>query len=279
MAFAAAGTFGCFCKYVFATISTGMRPDEFQQLQYAVEDGVAWARLNRPEQRNAFTSRLYGELKWAVRAADADPAVDVMVVTGTGGAFATGGDLKETLQRLGDDDPLSMYAFFDNLPFDPLRECSKVVIAAVNGVCIAGGLIVCSWCDIQIAAESARFALTEGKVGIADAMAPTVLFGRVPPPKLKYMIFTGKPISAAQAEEWGLITEVVPDESLYERVREVVAEVRGTSPVSRRAFKRYINELQPRPWNHGGTEAFASEEVIEGLRAFGEKRPPSYRGG
>jgi enoyl-CoA hydratase/carnithine racemase len=254
-----------------------MRPSEFEQLVYEIEDGVAWLRLNPPQQRNAFTSRLYGELKWGVRAADADPDVDVIVVTGTDGAFATGGDLNETLERLGDDDPLSMYEFFDNLPFDALRECSKVVIAAVNGYCYAGGLITCSWCDIQIAAESARFALTEGKVGIADAHAPSVLFGRVPTPKLKYMIFTAKPFTAAQAEDWGLITEVVPDDQLDARTREVIAEVRGTSPVARKAFKKYINELQPRPWDHGGLEAFASTEVIEGLNAFGQKRAPSYR--
>lgn len=254
-----------------------MKPSEFEQLDYSVDDGVAWLRLNRPGARNAFTSRLYGELKWAVRAADADPDVDVLVVTGTGRAFATGGDLKETLDRLSDPDPLSMYAFFDNLPFDALRECTKVTIAAVNGFCYAGGLIACSWCDIQIAAASATFALTEAKVGIADEVAPTVLFGRVPSPKLKYMLFTGRPVGARQAEEMGLITEVVPDEDLERRTREVVSEVRGTSPVSRRMFKRYLNQLVPHPWNHGGVEAFQSREVIEGLRAFADKRTPDYR--
>lgn len=256
-----------------------MRTSEFEQLIYVVDDGVAWIRLNRPKARNAFSSQLYGELKWAVRAADADPSVDVLSVTGTDGAFATGGDLKETLARLGDDDPLSMYAFFDNLPFDAIRECTKVVVAAVNGYCYAGGLIVASWCDVQIAAESATFALAEGRVGIADAVAPSVLFGRVPTPKLKYMMLTGKPMTAADAERCGLITEVVPDDRLADRTREVIAEVRGTSPVSRRLFKRYLNEMQPRPWNHGGLEAFASSEVIEGLSAFADKRAPSYHNG
>jgi enoyl-CoA hydratase/carnithine racemase len=254
-----------------------MRPGDFEQLLYRVEDGVARVTLNRPEHRNAFTSRLYGELGWAVRYADADPAVDVIVITGSGSAFATGGDLKETLARLKDDDPLAMDAFFDNLPFDTLRTCSKVVIAAVNGFCFAGGLIACAWCDVQIAGESARFALTEGRVGIADAHAPSVFFGRVPTPKLKYMLFTGRPITAAQAESYGLITEVVPDDQLARRVDDVVAEIRETSPVARRMFKRYLNELVPRPWGHGGGEAFASPEVVEGLRAFAEKRPPRYR--
>jgi enoyl-CoA hydratase/carnithine racemase len=257
-----------------------MKPAEFEQLKYRVEDGVAWVQLNRPEARNAFSSRLYGELKWAIRAADFDESVDVIVVTGVDKAFATGGDLKETLARLSSDEgPIGMFAFTDNLPWDALRESTKVVIAAINGFCYAGGLITAMWCDIQIAVESARFALTEGKVGIADQMAPTVLFGRVPAPKLKYMLFTATPFSAADAERWGLITEVVPDDRLEARVREVIGEVRGTSPVSRKMFKRYLNELVPRPWNHGGTEAFASAEVFVGLSAFAEKRLPDYRSG
>ena len=255
-----------------------MKPSQFKELVYTTADGVAWLRLNRPESRNAFSSRLYGELRWGTRWANHDPDVDVIVVTGTGNAFATGGDLKETLERLSDDeDPLSMYEFFDALPWDAMRECTKVVIGAINGFAYAGGLITTAWCDISIAAESARFALTEGKVGIADAMAPSVLFGRIPTPKLKYMLFTAQPITSRQAEEGGLVTEVVPDNQLDARVREVIAEVRGTSPVSRRMFKRYLNELVPHPFDHGGFEAFASQEVREGLEAFADKRKPEYR--
>ena len=250
---------------------------DFTELLYEVSDGVARIQLNRPEQLNAFSSNLYGELRWAVRAAGADESVDVVVITGSGRSFATGGDLKETLARLGDDDPLSMYAFFDNLPWAELRACPKVIIAAVNGLCYAGGLITAVWSDISIAAESATFALTEGRVGIADAVAPSALRGRISDPKLKYMVFTGKPIGAREAAAIGLITEAVPDESLHAHVEEVIDEVRQTSPVSRALFKKYINDLIPLPLDHGGLPAFRSPEVIEGLRAFGEGRTPDYR--
>ena len=254
-----------------------MRPEELTELVYDVVDGVARIRLNRPEQLNAFSSNLYGELRWAVRFAWFDDDVDVIVITGTGRAFATGGDLKETLGRLGDDDPLSMYAFFDNLPWADIRSCPKVIIAAINGFCYAGGLITDVWSDISIAAESAKFALTEGKVGIADAVAPSALRGRISDAKLKYMLFTAKPIDAREAERIGLITEVVPDADLEARVLEVVEEVRGTSPVSRALFKQYVNHLVPLPVDHGGLAAFRSTEVIEGLRAFGEGRLPDFR--
>jgi enoyl-CoA hydratase/carnithine racemase len=250
--------------------------DRFTELRYCVADGVARVELDRPDQLNAFTSRLYGEVRWAMREAAADPAVDVVVITGRGRAFATGGDLKETLARLGDGDPTSMYAFYDNLPWAAIRDCPKVVIAAVNGLCLAGGCITAVCADISVAVASARFGFTEGKVGIADALAPALLHARIGTARTKYLLLTGKLIDAAEAERIGLVTEVVPDDHLEARVAEIVAEVRGTSPVSRRLFKEYVNRLSPLPEGHGGLPAFASPEVIEGLRAFAEGRLPRY---
>ena len=259
------------------TIVHAVRPEQFEELRYSVEDGTARMRLDRPEQLNAFSSNLYGEIRWAMRAAAEDDGVDVVVITGTGRAFATGGDLKETLSRLGSDDPLSMYAFYDNLPWAAIRECPKVVVAAVNGLCLAGGLITAVCADIAIAAESARFGFAEGTVGIADAMAPALLHARVGTAKLKYLLLTGQLIDAAEAERIGLVTEVVPDDRLTARVDEVIGELRSTSPVSRSLFKQYVNEHTPLPSTHGGLPAFRSPEVIEGLRAFADRRPPDYR--
>lgn len=256
-----------------------MRPDELRELGYKVEDGVACIRLDRPEQLNAFSSRLYEELKWALRFASNDEAVDVVVLTGTGRAFATGGDLKEARERIEDGDPFSFYAFVDNLPWAEFRQCPKVVIGAINGLCHAGGVIAAASCDISIAAESARFALTEGRVGLADAVAPSLLSSRLSLAKLKYLLFTGKEISATEAERIGLVTEVVPDDELDRRVAEVVGEVRRTSPQSRRLFKQCVNQLEPFPTDPGMLFAsLASPEAREGLRAFTEGRPPDYGG-
>jgi enoyl-CoA hydratase/carnithine racemase len=256
-----------------------MRPDELRELGYKVESGVAYIRLDRPEQLNAFSSRLYEELKWALRFASHDDAVDVAVLTGTGRAFATGGDLKEARERIEGGDPLSFYAFVDNLPWAEFRQCPKVVIGAVNGLCHAGGVIAAVSCDITIAAESARFALTEGRAGIADAVAPTLLASRLSTAKLKYLLLTGKEITAPEAERIGLVTEVVPDAALESRVAEVVGEVRRTSPLSRRLFKQCVNQLEPIPSDPEVLFAtLGSPEAREGLRAFSEGRRPDYGG-
>lgn len=254
-----------------------MSPATFEELRYSVAGGVARVELDRPDKLNAFTSRLYGEVKWAMREAGADPSVDVVVITGRGRAFATGGDLTETLARLGDGDPTSMYAFYDNLPWSAIRECPKVVVAAVNGLCLAGGCITAVCADISVAVESARFGFTEGKVGIADALAPALLHARIGTARAKYLLLTGILIGAREAERIGLVTEVVPDGGLDTRVAEIVAEVRATSPVSRRLFKEYLNALEPLPQTHGGLPAFASPEVLEGLQSFAEGRAPEYR--
>jgi enoyl-CoA hydratase/carnithine racemase len=249
----------------------------FEELVYTLNDGLATIRLNRPEVLNAFSSKLYGELRDAVRAADVDPSVDVMVVTGTGRAFGTGGDLAEVRRILASGDPLAMYRFYDNLPWDALRDSTKVIVAAINGVCLAGGLITALACDLSIATASATFGFNEAKVGVADRMAPSLLFGRVSAAKAKQLLLTSIPIDATEAERIGLITEVAPDDRFEQRVAEVVADVRRTSPVSRRLFKDYWNDLIPRPRNHGGGPAFTSAEVREGLDAFGQRRPADYR--
>ncbi len=253
---------------------------EFEELIYTVEDGAAWIRFNRPEQMNSFTSRLYGEVKWAVRQAQADPNVDIIVITGSGQAFATGGDLKETLELLKTTETptersLLGHKFFDAVPWNDMRDCPKTIIGAINGYCMAGGLITAAWCDISIAAESATFSLPEAKVGVAETWSSAVLFGRVPFPKLKYLLFTGKRISADEAERIGFVTEVVPDSALESRVREVIGEVRETSPVARALFKDYLHDLVPR-FRNAGKEAFEGGEIVEGLSAFKEKRQANY---
>jgi enoyl-CoA hydratase/carnithine racemase len=253
-----------------------MKPSEFADTDYEVGDGVATITMNRPEALNAFKSTGYEELRWAIRAARVDPEVDIVILTGTGRAFAPGGDLEETLGYLESDDPLAMYAFYDRLPWRDFVECPKVTIAAVNGLCMGGGLIGALSCDIVVAARSATFALAEARVGVADALAPAVLFGKVSTLKAKYLLFTGKSIDADEAERCGMVTEVVPDERLTARCAEIVAELRQTSPVARRVFKQHMHRLLPQPVEHGGFETLEGTEVLEGLHAFQERRPARF---
>lgn len=251
----------------------------FEQLEYRVKDSVAYIRLNRPEALNSFTTQLYREIKNAFRLADADTSVDIVVITGTGRAFATGGDLHEVLARMDDPNPLALYAYDDNMPFDTVKSCSKTTIAAINGICIAGGMAIASACDLQIAVRSAVFGAPEARIGIASSMIPSLLLPKVSLSKLKYLLYTGKSVSAIEAERIGLITEVVEEDALDARVQELIREIRRTSPNARRLYGEYINRMLPTAPNSDLYRAFSSPECREGLRAFGEKRPPGFSGG
>jgi enoyl-CoA hydratase/carnithine racemase len=250
----------------------------FEQLEYAVQDSVARIRLNRPDALNSFTTKLYGEVKDAFRLADADPDVDIIVITGTGRAFATGGDLHEVLARMDDPNPLALYAYDDNMPFEAVKNCSKTTIAAINGICVAGGIAIASACDLQIAVRSAVFGAPEARIGIASSMIPSLLLSKISLSKLKYLLYTAKSISAVEAERIGLITEVVDDDALASRVLELIGEVRRTSPNARRLYGEYINRMLPSAPNSDLYRAFNSQECREGLRAFADKRDPGFSG-
>lgn len=248
----------------------------FAALEYAVADGVAWVRLNRPDALNSFTTMLYAEVRDAMRLADLDCSVDCVVVTGTGRAFATGGDLKEVLSYAENEtDPLLLYRFTDNLPFEAIRACSKVTIAAVNGLCMAGGVITAACCDIVIAVESASFALPEARVGLAEPFVPALLFGKVSLTQLKYLLFTAEAISATEAERIGLVTKVVADGELEATVRDVIRRTRTTSRSARAAYKNYFDQLLPRIVAFDTIGLVRTEPAVRMLRSFAEKRSPS----
>jgi enoyl-CoA hydratase/carnithine racemase len=246
----------------------------FESLDYAVNGSTAFIRLNRPEAKNAFTTALYAEVRDAVRLSDRDPKVRCLVVTGSGGAFAAGGDLKEMLQYLepeGEAGELGIYRFEDSLPFTAMRNATKPIIAAVNGICVGGGCTTIASCDIVIAAESARFGIPEVRVGLVDGYLPTYLFGQVSLPMLKYLTYTGKLIDARTAERVGLVTEVVPDDKLEERVDEVASELAATSDAAKAQYKAMFNRLIPETSMRDVYPLFFTDEVRESLQSFAKK--------
>jgi len=251
---------------------------DFEYIKFEIEDGVARLQLAREGGINYFTTDFYREISDAVQIADRSREVDVLVISGQPKSFGTGGDLRELLGYLEPDaDPRDIYKFNDNLPYNPLRECSKVSIAAVRGYCLAGGLAIASEADISIAAEDAVFGIPEARIGLGESWVPSVLYPRISMAKLKYMLFTGKTIDATEAERIGLITEVVAAENLDRRVEEVVGEVRRTSPVARRLYRRIVSRMIPRGDSAEMWEALRSAAGREGLSAFSEGREPRYR--
>jgi len=251
---------------------------DFSELVYEAVDGCAWITLNRPKSLNAFTVKMYQELKASVRLAQEDQSVELAVITGAGTAFSAGNDIFEMHELLNSDsDPLAFYRFEDALPFGMIASVQKPLIAAVNGVCSGGGLLLALVCDFAFAAASATFGIPEARVGMAGTLLPVALAGRVRPDQVKYLAFTGDHVDAVTARNIGLVLDVVPDDRLMPRVREVVAAVRQTEPTARARYKELVNALLP-ALPYQSYFPLKTPQLAEGLRSYVERRPRGRSG-
>jgi enoyl-CoA hydratase/carnithine racemase len=249
-------------------------------VRYEVVRGVAWLTIDRPEARNALSKAVREGLFAGVHRFNADGDAKVLVLTGAGDrAFCAGGDLKEMADSsLTIPPPDFLPQFGRNI------EITKPTIAAVNGVAYAGGFLLAQNCDLCVAAESARFAITEAKVGRGAPWAAPLSW-LVPPRIAMQILLTGDPISATRAYEVGLVNEVVPDAELTSTVQALAERIAANAPLSVAAAKRtaYLSAHLPL------AEAFAEAERIwapvylsadaqEGPAAFRDKRPPAWTG-
>jgi methylglutaconyl-CoA hydratase len=243
-------------------------------------DGVYRVILNRPAKKNAFTPTMYREVKQAVLAAGNDPLIDVIIVEGTDGIFSSGGDLKTLLDILDlpPDQRLNAFvaAFNETMPFQAMADCPKPIIAKVDGLCLAGGLILAALADATIASTRAEFGVPEGRVGVVDAFCPVLLPASIGLSRARYMMTSGVRIDAATALAWGLVLKVVPLAELEATVQETVAEFKRVSPDSRRLYKRAANRLLPRVNPTVVLDAALTENGREGLAAFRDKRQPQW---
>lgn len=236
-----------------------------------VRDGVCTVTINRPEAKNALTKSMYAAIRDTCVAADADPNVAVVVIQGGNGAFSVGGDLKEILDVLGGDDPISITNYEEFLPFETVRTMGKPTVACIDGLCLGGGLTLALMCDISIVSDRSRFAIPEAKVGIVDGHLPRLLRQTVPPARLRYWMYTGNMFPASEAYEVGLITKVVPAAALEETLQKCVQDLRASSLEAIQSVKRILNEtkvLSPM------TDAYLSllqPVVLRRLQSFGKR--------
>ena len=218
-----------------------MTDDAEQRIRIAVADHVCTVTIARPEAKNALTKTMYAAIRDACVAADRDPNVDVLALRGSGGAFAVGGDLKEILAIL-ESEPSNILDYEQYLPFEAVRSMTKPTVAVVDGLCIGGGLTLASMCDIVIATDRSRFAIPEAKVGIVDGHLPRLLRDIVPPPRLRYWLYTGALFAASEALETGLVTCVVAPEQLEAALQDCLERLKASSQAAIRACKRILNE-------------------------------------
>jgi enoyl-CoA hydratase len=241
--------------------------------------------MNRPQARNALSGPMMELMRQAWDTVDSDPDIRVCVLTGAGGAFCAGADLKAMTR----EHPGARMGELDLSVIEPLlkgRRLSKPLIAAVEGPAVAGGTEILQACDIRVAGASARFGVSEARWGLFPLGGSAVRLPRqIPYTVAADLLLTGRHITAAEALSIGLIGHVVPDGQALTKALEIAAAIAANGPVAVRAILRVIRETEGMAENDAftleatvGMAVFASEDAKEGPRAFAEKRRPQYRG-
>jgi len=248
-------------------------------------DRVGIVTMHRPEVRNAMNTQMMTELRecFANFYVDQD-AAQCLILTGAGGAFCSGGDLRE---RKGMTDAAwrRQHAIVEQM-VRAIHDCPIPIIAAVNGPAYAGGMEVALASDFVYAAQSARFALTEVTLGILPGACGTQNLPRaVGLRRAKELILTGTPFSAEQAYDWGMVNKVCPDDALMSEVMVTARRIADNAPISVRQAKKAIDRAADLDRTTGYAfeiEAYnrtvGTEDRQEGINAFNEKRKPRYKG-
>lgn len=266
---------------------------------YEKSGRIAIITINRPERRNALNFEAFGLLAQAWLDFRDDPDLWVAIITGAGEqAFCAGGDLKEFIpmvtqnigelsasggaEKLGQEFPVNaaLVAVLRDV------EIYKPIIAAVNGFCIAGGMELLQGTDIRIASENASFAVGEPRRGLFPGGGSTVKLPRqVPFAMAMEILLTAEPISARKALHWGIVNEVVPVGQLMPTAIRFAELICKNGPVAVRKVKESVLKGLELPLGEAlnkemgfAAEVFSTEDAMEGIRAFQEKRDPRWKG-
>ena len=261
------------------------RAGPFGTLRYEVADAVATITLDRPDALNALTVAAKHELLAAFEAVAADSSIRAVILTGAGRAFCSGQDLKERLAP--DAAPLDVEVRERYNPIiRAMRALDRPIVGAINGIAAGAGASLAFACDLRIAAEGSSFLLAFGRVGLIPDSGATWLLPRlVGPAKAAEMALLTEPLSAADAERFGLVMRVVPGEALHDEARAIARRLAGLAPRALALTKRALDEawgidfetaLETEARLQG--EAGSTADHAEGIAAFLEKRPPRFTG-
>jgi enoyl-CoA hydratase len=243
-------------------------------------DGVLTITINRPAQKNAISREVAVQLAAAVDELDADPTLSVGVLTGAGGTFSAGMDLKAFAKG---ETPILPGRGFGGITQAVVR---KPLIAAVEGWALGGGFEMALACDLIVAADTARFGLTEVKRGLIAGEGGVIrLPQRLPYHVAMKVLLTGEPMSAVDANQYGLVSELTASGAALAAAQELARRVAVNAPLALARVKEVVRDVQ----GLNDSDAFAvqaehasslltSEDAHEGAVAFAEKRAPVWRG-
>lgn len=264
-----------------------MNPDQYETLIIeTVGDHLLLVTLNRPEAANAFNTVMARELyQLFEQIALDDRDLRCIVLTGAGTrAFCAGGDLKE--RRSMDNEQWNRQHLVFERMVRAIKDCPVPTIGAINGAAYAGGCEIACLLDFLYAAENARFALTETTLGIIPGAGGTQTLPRaIGERRAKEVILTGKPFTASEAHEWGLVNRVLPSDQLLPSAVETAKTIAGNAPIAVRQAKQSIHKGLQMSLSDGlafELEAYyrtvPTRDRTEGVLAFNEKRKPKFEG-
>lgn len=248
-------------------------------------DGVGVMTLCRPDRRNALSSAVAAALGGAVASLAGDPSVRALVLTGEGRGFCAGADITE-LDGL--EGPVGFATFVSRLcdALDTIAGCPKPSVAALHGAVLGGGLELALACDLRVADETARLGFPEIKLGLLPGASGTARLPRlIPKGVARHMLLTGIPIDATTAHRHGLVNEVVPAGGALDAAVAIATELATLPPLALAAAKRLLDEGTSMPL-HGAvlferetvSTLFSTDDRAEGIRAFLDKRAPTFEG-
>lgn len=243
--------------------------------------------INNPSKRNAFSFAMWQALPAVLEDFVNDEAIRVVILNGAGGqAFSAGNDISEFRERRSSKEQITEYDATTARAYQILVSLSKPTIAMIEGYCVGGGLEVALLCDLQIAADTARFAVTPARLGLGYKYDDIrLLVSNVGPKYAKEILFTARQFSAVEALQMGIVNRVVPADELAAFVDQYAQTIADNAPLSIKAAKLIIDEAAK---GYGAADTdlcqrlvdacHASADYQEGQRAFAEKRKPKFTG-
>jgi enoyl-CoA hydratase/carnithine racemase len=239
-----------------------------------IEGDTLTVTISRPEKKNAVTADGYHGIKRAAMIVADEPGLSFLVITGSGDTFCAGGDMN----AVGNPDRQwdAFTESYDGTPFETLGKIPKLVVCAVNGTALGGGLVMTLFADLVVASDRARFRVPDLTRGVYEAFVAARLPQRIGTLRANHLIYGNDWIDAHEAERLGLVGKVAPHDNLRSEVEALLERVRKTGPAARAAVKREMVRALPSVDVTGYWSSIGTTEQIEAFTAFLQKRSPAW---